>query len=204
MVTTGWDSWYLGADRLIFEPGARLIFSRTALSKRQSVFIGANSIVTNDDDAPGTITWESYTPSPEPDAAGEAASGRDNGSAGVAGNPGNPGQGSAAAPELTLFVAAIPNVGPVIEFAGRNRRIGRQRPKGRARPEEEAADVMQASLLWAAEVEQETVDEAATVDAEELVEPGAAVEWEGPLRWYLFQHRFPRLSQIFRVDVSGG
>jgi hypothetical protein len=63
------NNWFLSAERIVFEPGARLIFSKDAIAARGNLFILAREIVSKDQERPGQIVWEAP---PDPGAPGQA------------------------------------------------------------------------------------------------------------------------------------
>jgi len=130
------DGWFLKADRIIFEPGSSLVFSRTALSNRRQFWIVAKEIVVKDANAPGVISWEkSVTPAP-PSAPGEAPAGPNATVDGNAGSPGNTGNSGATgysgenAPQITLVVTTVPTSGVTVDLTGGNGGQGGQGMKG--------------------------------------------------------------------------
>lgn len=117
------DAYFLKADRIVFEPGAKLIFSRDALAARRHLWVVANEIVV-DQGHPGTISWEKAVASAEPPAPGEAPGGNVGASDGTAGKPGRAGgigiEGVAGedAPQITLIVLRVPTSGVVVDLTG--------------------------------------------------------------------------------------
>lgn len=113
----------LSAERIIFKPGARLIFSPTIVRRTSDLFIIAREISSEDNQNPGTITWQD-TPQTIPPTKGYGASGADNGGivgatggAGATGPVGFTGEAGYNAPSLTLLVKSIP-AALKVELAG--------------------------------------------------------------------------------------
>lgn len=109
------NGWFLSAERIVFKPGARLIFTKSALEARPNFFILAKEIVAEDQENPGTITWERLPVVAAPDS-GAATAGVDNstsentaGGAGSAGATGNSGINGRDAPGLTLTTLSVKN-----------------------------------------------------------------------------------------------
>lgn len=107
------DGWALSADRLVFKPGSRLVFTREALNSRPSIFIFAREIRSESQESPGKVSWERPSLMP-PQDAGAASAGEDNGArvdvpggAGGAGRQGNNGEAGLRAPDLTIVADAI-------------------------------------------------------------------------------------------------
>jgi hypothetical protein len=124
--TKKFDGWFLKADRIVFEPGATLVFSRTALSNRRQFWVVAKELVVKDQANPGTITWEQGDPPSPPQAPGEAPPGKNGPQDGAAGLPGNegtkgsPGLTGANAPQITLVVLKVPGSGVIVNLTGGN------------------------------------------------------------------------------------
>lgn len=98
----------LAVRRLVFKPGARLIFSSAAVGERRSLFIFAEEIVSEDGEQPGTIGWDPGVPAGRP-SQGAGAAGIDNGAhegatggAGAPGPDGFAGENGNPAPNLTI------------------------------------------------------------------------------------------------------
>lgn len=127
-VVTGdmpYDSYFVGAETIRFKPGARLIFSETALKVRKNFIVAAKTIVNEDQAKPGVITWaRGNGPSASPPASGQAPGGPHGASDGSSGGPGSNGaQGNAGlvgqdAPNLTLFMVSASGAPPVIDLRG--------------------------------------------------------------------------------------
>ncbi len=133
------NSWALTAKRIIFKPGATLIFSEEAVSRRNEFFIVAEEIVSEDQANPGKITWaNSGSGSSAPPAAGEAPGGYNGSEDGDAGGPGangatgNQGYPGRDAPSLTIFVRKAVGSGQLLEFVGQNGSLGGTGQKGGA------------------------------------------------------------------------
>lgn len=110
-----YDMYFLTAERIVFEPNARLVFTKTAYESRPTFFLLAKEVVSLDQEHPGTITWEQPQPSTR-DKAGSAAAGVDNGAQeGVRGGDGGPGAAGAIgdegrpSPALTIAALSIRN-----------------------------------------------------------------------------------------------
>lgn len=121
--TTLVDDRALIAEKIIFRPGARLVFSRKALARYNSFFVVAREI-TSDDTSPGTVSWERpVTPAP-PGSPGQAGSGRHGHSDGENGAPGHPGASGAIgypgedAPSLILASEKIRGAQLLIDLEG--------------------------------------------------------------------------------------
>jgi hypothetical protein len=120
--------WFIKADRIIFESGATLAFSKQAQEKRNQFFIVAKELISKDPNAPGTITWEKGTVQSTGASSGQAPSG----SAGGAGATGGGAQDYAgnSAPTLTMIVINVPSSAPLIDFTGQQGGPGGQGQKG--------------------------------------------------------------------------
>jgi len=121
----------LSAERLIFKPDARLVFSPSIVRRTADLFIIAREITSEDNERPGTITWQD-TPAAIPPAKGYGASGTDNGAneavaggSGAIGPAGFDGEAGYHAPHLTLLVQSIP-AALKIELAGEDGGAGGQ------------------------------------------------------------------------------
>jgi hypothetical protein len=108
-----WDRNAIVARQLIFAPGAELVFSRRALEKGPELFVICASLISQDPQRPGQITWEKSDPSPPPAPADSAAQGQNGIGDGAAGLPGlsgalgAPGVPGADAPSVYLFVSHL-------------------------------------------------------------------------------------------------
>lgn len=138
-VVTGnklFDGWFLKADRIIFEPGATLTFSKTALSNRRQFWVVAKELVAKDANNPGTINWEKGAVALAPASPGEAPGGASatiddrSGAAGQTGGVGIGGNSGANAPQITLVVMKVPNSGVLIDLTGGDGGSGGQGQKG--------------------------------------------------------------------------
>jgi len=124
--TKKFDGWFLKADKIVFEPGATLVFSRTALSSRRQFWVVAKELVVKDQANPGTITWEKGDPPAPPQAPGEAPPGGNGPQDDAAGLPGNegtkgsPGLAGANGPQITLVVLKVPSSGVLVDLTGGN------------------------------------------------------------------------------------
>lgn len=107
------NGWFLSAERIVFKPDSKLIFTRQALDARPTFFILAKEVLAEDQQHPGTVTWERPV-SVVPPESGTASAGADNGGHeqvpggrgqdGKVGNPGSPGRD---APGLTLVTLSV-------------------------------------------------------------------------------------------------
>lgn len=117
------DGWFIKVDKLVFESGAALVFSKQAQSKHSTLLIIAKQVVMRDANAPGTITWERDAPAPS-GGAGQGPNGQDgfaNGVAGQQGGPGGPGANGSqgvSAPSLLLIALELPPTGVNVDFRG--------------------------------------------------------------------------------------
>lgn len=131
------DSYFVGADTIVFKPGARLVFSDKALALRNNLIVAARTIKMEDQAKPGVITWNRGAgPSTSPAQSGQAASGphgRGDGDPGATGAPGAQGNAGIAgrdAPNLTLFVAAMQVAPPFLDLRGQPGGEGGQGQQG--------------------------------------------------------------------------
>lgn len=120
-----WNSPTLAAQKIVFKPGASLIFSADVLRQRRNLFIFANQIVSDDQEHPGTITWQKSTPDAPP-PLGTASPGADNGAIeglpggnGVNGRVGTGGTGGRQGPDLTITAKSI-SPALVVDLLGGN------------------------------------------------------------------------------------
>lgn len=107
------NGWFLSAERIVFKANSKLIFSKAALDARPNFFIMAKEIVSEDQQQPGSISWERSALTAPPEA-GSAAAGEDKGGEesatggrGGDGKVGNPGQSGRDAPSLTLAALSV-------------------------------------------------------------------------------------------------
>lgn len=121
------DSYFVGAKRIIFKSGARLIFSDKAINSRNNLIVAARTIVSEDQLNPGTITWDSEASadevSPISGQSPGGAHGRGDGASGGPGSNGalgNPGSSGSNAPNLVLFVQQFENAPPKVILHGQN------------------------------------------------------------------------------------
>lgn len=122
---TPYDSYFLGAETIRFKPGARLIFSEKALKVRNNLIVAAKTIVSEDQQKPGIITWaRGNGPATSPPQSGQAPGGPHGADDGQSGGPGSNGaQGNAgidgqAAPNLSLFMISASGAPPIIDLRG--------------------------------------------------------------------------------------
>lgn len=130
------DGWFIKTDKLVFEPGAALIFTSQALDSRRNFFVVAEEIVSLDASSPGKITYErraipvaSAKPGQGPTGTHATVDGR----AGGAGGPGETGVMGATgfvAPSLTIATLSVPGSGPLVDLSGGNGGRGGQGQKG--------------------------------------------------------------------------
>lgn len=103
----------LTAKRLVFKPNARLIFGPAVVRRTANLFIFAQEIVSEDNEAPGTITWADLPPGPAADrgfghaGVSNAAAENTPGGAGGEGPSGALGEAGWNAPSLTCIVGRI-------------------------------------------------------------------------------------------------
>lgn len=106
-----WSDQALLARRIVFEPGAQLVFADSA-AESSLLVVAAEEIVSLSLDQPGIVTWESAAP-PDPVDRGNAASGApgksdgDNGQLGAAGEPGLDGPSGRNAPHLSVLAKDV-------------------------------------------------------------------------------------------------
>lgn len=120
-----YDSYFVGAKKIIFKSGARLIFSDRALKTRNNLIVAAKTIVNEDQSKPGIITWDRGDgPSAAPPQSGQAPGGPhgqgdgESGGPGYAGATGNAGLAGRNAPNLVLFMMSAEGAPPIINFSG--------------------------------------------------------------------------------------
>lgn len=117
-----WDSFFISAERIEFEPGATLTFSSDAIAQRGNLYIMANEIVSLDQSDPGTITWAANPLAVPPDRGNAASAGgypgdERLGSPGASGGAGNRGYSGTDGPSLTMVVGN-PTSPIIVELAG--------------------------------------------------------------------------------------
>lgn len=117
-----WNSFFVSAERIEFEPGAKLIFSPDAIAQRGNLFILANEVVSQSEENPGTITWTASPLATPPDRGSAPSAGgypgdENTGNAGPAGGQGNKGYAGASAPTLTMVVGE-PSSPVIVDLAG--------------------------------------------------------------------------------------
>ncbi len=106
--TRVYNASILAAKRIVFKPGAQLVFSDAAIRDRRNLFIFAEEMISEDAERPGVITWQKQTAQAgSPQGAGPAGpdhGGREGtrGGDGVVGPNGTPGADGQAAPDLTV------------------------------------------------------------------------------------------------------
>lgn len=121
--------WFVKADRIIFESGATLTFSRQAQTKRNQFFIVAKELISKDPNAPGTITWEKGPVQSSGASSGQAPSGPEGG-VGAAGSNGSQGYAGDSAPTLTMIVMNVLSSAPLVDLTGQQGGQGGQGQKG--------------------------------------------------------------------------
>ena len=121
------DSYFVGAEKIIFKPGARLIFSDAARKSRNNMIVAAKTIVMEDQSKPGTITWvRGDGPAASPPQSGQAPGGPHgagdgaHGGRGSDGAQGNEGLAGANAPNLTIFLLEMKGAPPIIDLRGQS------------------------------------------------------------------------------------
>ena len=117
-----WESFFLSAERIEFEPGATLTFSSDAIAQRGNLYIMANEIVSLDQSNPGTITCAAEPLAVPPDRGSAPGAGgypgdERAGNPGAAGGVGNQGYSGADGPHLTMVVGT-PTSPLIVELAG--------------------------------------------------------------------------------------
>lgn len=126
-----WDGHFLGVERIVFEPGAKLIFTPKSLSHGGDLYILTKEITSSDQNNPGSIIWEALPLGVPPEKGSAQAPGGYPGDdhagvSGANGAPGNEGYRGADAPRLTLV--AEKTSGPVYVQLGGT--VGGQGGKG--------------------------------------------------------------------------
>lgn len=133
---TRFDGWFVVSEKVIFKSGSQLIFTRQAQDKRRNFYIVTRELVSEDANAPGTITYEQPTVTSAPAKPGQGPTGahaREDGHHGGQGSPGDvgaPGPKGFSAPALTITVMSVPSSGPAIDFRGAVGGEGGQGQKG--------------------------------------------------------------------------
>jgi hypothetical protein len=110
------NSPVLAVRKLVFKPGSKLIFSQAAVGERRNLYIFAEEVVSEDQESPGVIGWESSTTAAQP-AQGNGLAGVDNGArqsaaggVGGAGPDGLTGNTGIVAPNLTVLSRRVNSV----------------------------------------------------------------------------------------------
>ena len=122
--TTKFDSHFLAANTIIFEPGAKLVFSSAAYGNRNELIIATKKLIVKDKANPGVITWEQPSSLLAAGSGGQAASGAhgvgsgSSGAAGANGSQGARGHNGKSAPDITVFFMGVDNGVPTIDFGG--------------------------------------------------------------------------------------
>lgn len=131
------DSYFVGAERITFKSGARLVFSDKALKTRNNLLVAARTITMEDPAKPGVITWAMGPgPTQGPPRSGEAQGGTNASSDGEAGGQGQTGivggvgVNGATAPNMTIFVMSFQGAPPTIDLRGQPGGVGGQGQKG--------------------------------------------------------------------------
>ncbi|WP_416408379.1 hypothetical protein [Agrobacterium rosae] len=112
-----WSAMVTGARKIVFKPGSRLILNKDSPYAPGEFFVVAETIVVEDPNNPGMITWSKTAPATPPDR-GEAPAGPFGGGNGAGGAAGTEGSLGYDAPKLTLMVRTIENGGLVIDMNG--------------------------------------------------------------------------------------
>jgi hypothetical protein len=118
------DEWFIKADKLVFESGATLVFSKQAQSKHSTLLIVAKQILCRDSNSPGTITWERDAPAPPSGIGAQAPGGQDGtangvaGQQGASGGPGTNGSQGGNAPSILIISLELPPTNLSIDFNG--------------------------------------------------------------------------------------
>jgi|GEM_PF-5827380 len=123
------DGSILTAKKIRFAPGARLIFTNTARSRRNTLIVVTEQMINENQERPGTITWDRHTSAPEggglggegvPGSNGGDRSGG-NGGPGGSGAAGRRGSAGESAPNILIVSKSAPAPGGiVIDFRGQN------------------------------------------------------------------------------------
>lgn len=112
-----WSAMITGARKIVFKPGSRLILNKESPYAPGEFFVVAETIVVEDPNNPGMITWSKTVPTAPPDR-GEAPAGPFGGGQGAGGAVGTAGSLGYDAPKLTLVTKTIENGGLVIDMSG--------------------------------------------------------------------------------------
>lgn len=118
-------TWWLAADELIFEPGAKLVFDPSGRDDRGWDGLVAREIIIKEPSKGATITWlkprAGLGATRGQAADGSAGEGYDSaGARGAEGGVGVTGRAGADAPDLMLVVRTLVNGGLTIDFSGAN------------------------------------------------------------------------------------
>lgn len=133
---TRFNGWFVVADKILFKSGAQLVFTQQALRDRRNFFLVTKELISEDNNAPGMITFERPAADRAPAKPGQAPSGTagqsdgSNGSEGMPGEVGTTGPKGFTAPALTIIALSVPQSGPLIDFRGGPGGIGGQGQKG--------------------------------------------------------------------------
>jgi len=134
--TRRFNGWFFKANRITFKSGSTLLFTKQALENRRQFFVIAKEIIVEDQNSPGTITWEKGTTADAPASNGQAGNGQDGsgaGGGGLAGNPGvsgDLGYAGSDAPSVVLLVMTLPSSGPTVDLSGQKGGKGGKGQKG--------------------------------------------------------------------------
>jgi hypothetical protein len=134
--TRRFNGWFFKANKITFKSGSTLLFTKQALDNRRQFFIIAKELVVEDQNSPGTITWEKGGTPDAPASGGQAPNGQDgrgDGGGGLTGNPGTNGATGYAgndAPSIVLIVMTVPSSAPMVELSGSKGGKGGQGQKG--------------------------------------------------------------------------
>src|SRR5437879_6124515 len=55
---TKFNGWFIVTDKVIFKSGSQLVFTKQALDNRRAFFIVTKELVSEDNNSPGSITFE--------------------------------------------------------------------------------------------------------------------------------------------------
>jgi hypothetical protein len=134
--TRRFNGWFFKANKITFRSKSTLLFTKQALENRRQFFVIAKELVVEDQNVPGTITWEKGNPAEAPASAGQAPNGQGGIGEGGGGSAGNPGASGAAgysgndAPSIVLIVMSLPSSGAMVDLSGQKGGKGGKGQKG--------------------------------------------------------------------------
>lgn len=137
--TKKWDGFILTANKLVFKPGAKLVFTEQARNARPALVVAVREIVNEDQQQPGRITWErAKNAGAGGDLSGEGGAGSNGGDrsggtggAGGDGATGRRGAKGADAPSIIVVCPKAPTHGGIIvDFRGQHGGTGGEGQKG--------------------------------------------------------------------------